>query len=321
MQRARVGVIGLGTIGATHVAALRQVGVTDISGADLSAEARDRARDSVSRVFEDYREMIDASDLDGVVIATPPRTHRDIAAFALRQGIGVLCEKPLAVTLADGRAIAAEVRQARGPFQVGFCHRFQPQVRALRSLVVAGDIGEPLFINVSFVHGLTQEGREWITDPRQSGGGVLFDSGSHAIDLFRYLAGEVDAALGLTAPSGTDHAEDASVVCLKSGDVLGTVVLSWKAAQWHGLVEVIGSTGRARVEYAGDRVSLSTRTGEQRWRAVSTPRGSRFVAQMRHFLACLRRAEPPQVTVQDGLEATRIVLEVYSGARAQDPLD
>jgi predicted dehydrogenase len=315
MQRARVGVIGLGTIGATHLAALRQVGMTEISGADLSAEARDRARASVNHVFGDYREMMATSDLDGVVIATPPRTHRDIALFALSEGIGVLCEKPLAVTLADCRAIVDAVSHARGPFQMGFCHRFQPQVRALRSLVIAGDIGEPVLINISFVHSLTQDGREWITDPRQAGGGVLFDSGSHAIDLFRYLAGEVDDAYGLTAPPAADRVEDASVVSLRSGDVLGTLALSWKVPRWQGLVEVVGSAGQARVEYAGDRVSLSTRTGEERWRAISTPRGSRFVAQMRHFLASLRGDEPPQVTVHDGLEATRIVLDVYAGRR------
>jgi predicted dehydrogenase len=312
----RIGVIGLGTIGQTHLVALRQLGVKQVFGADPSRLARERAQDLAARCFADYREMLSAVDLDGVVVATPPRTHPEIATAALDAGLGVLCEKPLAVTIEDCEAMSTTVAGARGPFQVGFCHRFQPQVRSLRDLLGSGTIGRPVMVNISFTHGLTEQGRQWITDLDQAGGGVLFDSGSHAIDLFRYLVGDVDDVHGMTAVldsgSGSRRPEDTSVVCVRSGDVLGTIGLSWKTPPWQGLVELVGSTGRARVDYEGEHASLRIRTGDAPWRSIRTPRVSRFASQMRHFLACVRREEAPQASVRDGLEATRIVLDVYN---------
>jgi predicted dehydrogenase len=318
----RIGVIGLGTVGETHLAALRQVGGHQIFGADSSSTARERARGQVVRCFSDDTAMLSAVELDGVVVATPPRTHRNIAIAALAAGVGVLCEKPLALTLEDCQAIASAAASARGPFQVGFCHRFQPQVHALRTLLDSGAIGRLVLVNIAFVHGLTEQGREWITDAGQAGGGVLFDSGSHAIDLFRFLAGDIDEVHGLSAvldrAALPGRVEDTAVVSLRSADVLGTIALSWKTPPWQGMVEVIGSTGRARVDYDGDRVSFRLREGEAPWRSVRTPRTSRFVSQTRHFLACLRGDETPLATARDGLEATRAILQIYADARPVD---
>jgi UDP-N-acetylglucosamine 3-dehydrogenase len=307
----RIGVIGLGTVGATHLDALRELRVNEILGADPSAAARERARSSTARCFSDYRELLSTAGLDGVVIATPPRTHPAIAVAALEMELAVLCEKPLAITLADCEAIAKAVGSARAPFQVGFCHRFQPQVEALHGLIQSGPIGDPVLVSIAFVHGLTEEGRRWITDPEQAGGGVLFDSGSHAIDLFRYLVGDIDEVHGLTGMLEPGRVEDASIACLRSSAVLGTISLSWKTPPWQGLVEVIGTHGRARVEYDGERANLRMRTGDSSWRTVRTPRVSRFVSQMRHFLACIRGDETPRAGVGDGLEATRAVLRIY----------
>ncbi len=312
----RIGVIGLGTIGQTHLAALRKLRVDEILGADMSSAARERARPSTARCLADYRDLLETDGLDGVVIATPPRTHRDIALAALEAGVGVLCEKPLAITLADCAAVSDAANTAQSPFQVGFCHRFQPQVDALLGLIRSGSIGDPVLVNIGFVHGLTEEGRQWIIDPDQAGGGVLFDSGSHAIDLFRYLIGDIDDIHGLTGVLASGPVEDASVVCLRSGHVLGTISLSWKTPPWQGLVEVIGTAARARVEYDGERVHLRARIGDAPWRAVRTPNVSRFVAQMRQFLACVRGADTPRATVRDGLEATRAVLRIYEATIA-----
>jgi predicted dehydrogenase len=304
----RVGVIGLGTIGQTHLAALRHLGVAWIYGADPSAAARERAAAIVSRAFADYREMLSGAELDAVIVATPPRTHREISLAALQAGVAVLCEKPLALTLEECEAVADAAAGSHRPFLVGFCHRFQPQVRALKDLLDAGALGQPVLATISFTHGLTEQGREWIVDPTLAGGGVLFDSGSHAIDLFRYLVGELDDVGGLTVG---DLVEDVCIACLRSDGVLGTIALSWKTPPWHGAIEVIGSAARARVEYDDDRVRLLTRANGAPWKSVRTSREDRFVAELRHFLACVRGEEAPLTSARDGLEATRAILRIY----------
>jgi predicted dehydrogenase len=308
----RIGVIGLGTIGLTHLAALRHLGVSVILGADPSAAARNRASAYTSRCFVDYGHMMSSTELDGVIIATPPRTHCEIALATLAAGVGVLCEKPLGLTLEECETIASATESSRGPFLVGFCHRFQPQVRALRKLIDREVLGQVVLANISFAHGLTEHGREWIVDPEQSGGGVLFDSGSHAIDLFRYLIGDLDDVGGVTAGAGID---DTCICVLRSGKTLGALTLSWKTPPWLGLVEVVGTEGRARVEYDGDRVRLKTRALDGDWRGVRTSREDRFVRQIRHFLTCLRGEEAPLANARDGLAATSAILRIYADQR------
>ena len=308
----RIGVIGLGTIGQTHIDAARQMGV-HVLGADPSATARERANIPPEWRFADYQEMLADAQLDGVVIATPPRSHREVALQAISANVGVLCEKPLALTLADCEAIRASARQMGRHFQVGFCHRFQPQVRALEKLTSSGALGDVILVDISFTHGLSVEGREWITNRSSAGGGVLFDSGCHAIDLFRYLVGAVDDARALTSATPST-VEDTAVVCLRAGSVLGTIGLSWSTPPWHGSIEVVGTAGRARVDYTDDRVMLRTRRADEPWRFVRTSGVSRFVAQMQHFVACLSGEAAPNrfATADDGVEATRLILRLYS---------
>ena len=172
----------------------------------------------------------------------------------------------------------------------------------------------PGLVAIAFTHGLTEQGREWITDPDQAGGGVLFDSGSHAIDLFRYLVGDLEEGCGLTVGE-RPSVEDYCVVGLRSGSVLGSVVLSWKTPPWHGLIEVVGTEGRARVEYDSERVTLRTRAVHGGWHSVRVARKDRFVAQMRHFLACIRGSEAPLTGARDGLEVTRAILRIYAERR------
>ena len=168
-----------------------------------------------------------------------------------------------------------------------------------------------MLVNIAFTHGLTEAGREWIVDRDCAGGGVLFDSGSHAIDLVRFLVGDIDQVGGFTSSAVTAQVEDQCVSCLRSGDVLATLSLSWKTPPWQGVVEVVGSSGRARVDYEGDRVQLRTRAPGGAWRSVRTSRASRFDVQMRHFLACIRGSENPLASARDGLEATRTILQIY----------
>jgi predicted dehydrogenase len=310
----RIGVVGLGTIGRVHLEALGASGITHTFGADPSPIARVGAEATFGTVaFADLREMLQTTDLDGVVVATPPRTHRDIVIAALELGVGVLCEKPMALTIEDCEAIGLAAERSGRPLLVGFCHRFQPEIHALRELAQTGALGTPVLFNATFMHGLG-EGREWLRDRRESGGGVLIDSGSHAIDLFRYLAGEIDAVLGFTSVidgSGANDVEDATTLALRAGPTLGAIQLSWKSPPWEGRVELVGTAARAIVAYDGDDVTLRFREPSSDWVVVPTHKQSRFGLQMEHFLACLRGEATPTATARDGLEATKAWLHVY----------
>ena len=114
----------------------------------LLASAPGRTR---SRCLADYRDLLETAGLDGVVIATPPRTHRDIALAALAAGARRAVRKAARTDAGRLRSHRRRRRERRGPFQVGFCHRFQPQVQALLGLIRSGSIGDRSWSTSAFV--------------------------------------------------------------------------------------------------------------------------------------------------------------------------
>jgi hypothetical protein len=152
MSRVRVGVIGCGMVAqAEHLQNLLQLSDRfEIAAlADPSAIVRDAMtlRYSVSRVYADYRELLDAGNLDAVVISAPAATHAEIAVAALDAGVHVFVEKPLCITLADADRIIAAGDRAERVVQVGYMKRFDPAwERMLAEL--PGSAGELRYIRV-----------------------------------------------------------------------------------------------------------------------------------------------------------------------------
>jgi Oxidoreductase family, NAD-binding Rossmann fold len=131
MNRVRVGVIGCGMVAqAEHLPNLLQLSDRfEIAAlADPSAKVRDAMalRYSVSRVYPDFRELLDAGHLDAVVISAPAATHAEVAVEALDAGVHVFVEKPLCITLADADRIIATRDHAERVVQVGYMKRFDP---------------------------------------------------------------------------------------------------------------------------------------------------------------------------------------------------
>jgi predicted dehydrogenase len=150
----------------------------------------------VPRHYTDYRKMIEAERPDFVDVITPPETHREMCRFAAERGVHVICQKPLAPTFAEATAIVEEMRAAGVRFMVHENWRFQPWHREIRRLLDAGAVGERL-------HSLAfrmRMGDGWGDDaylarqpyfrdyPRL----LVYETGVHFIDTYRYLAGRVE---------------------------------------------------------------------------------------------------------------------------------
>ncbi|QZN87493.1 Gfo/Idh/MocA family protein [Cellulomonas sp. C5510] len=143
-----------------------------------------------------WRELVDRDDVDLVDICTPGSTHAEIAVAALEAGKHVLCEKPLANTVAEAEVMvaAAEAAAARGVrSMVGYTYRRVPAVQLARTLVEQGRIGTIRHVRVQYL-------QDWLTDPEAplswrldkeaAGSGALGDIASHAVDLAQYVTGE-----------------------------------------------------------------------------------------------------------------------------------
>jgi predicted dehydrogenase len=201
-----VGMIGYAFMGAAHSQGWRTVGhVFDLPRRPILAAVCGRDGEAVRAMADrqgwaaaetDWRALIARDDVDLVDICSPGDTHAEIAIAALEAGKHVLCEKPLANTVAEAEAMveAAEAAEQRGQLaMVGFNYRRVPATSLARSMVAEGRLGALRHVRVTYL-------QDWLVDPEfpltwrlrkeVAGSGALGDLGAHIIDLAQYLAGE-----------------------------------------------------------------------------------------------------------------------------------
>jgi predicted dehydrogenase len=162
---------------------------------DPVATALDDAGDEagIEARYTDYREVLARDDIDVVTIATPNSLHEPIAVAALAAGKHVLCEKPLALSLAGARRMAAAARDAGRATAVNYRYRWIPSARYLKELLESGEVGEvrQVFMNYFNAQVLDPSAPIRWRQTRAEGGGVLADIGSHLIDLALWLLGPI----------------------------------------------------------------------------------------------------------------------------------
>ncbi|MGW0540426.1 Gfo/Idh/MocA family protein [Streptomyces griseoincarnatus] len=202
----RIGMVGYAFMGAAHSQGWRTVGrvfdlplrpeMAVICGRDADAVRAAADRHGWAEAETDWRALVERDDIDLVDICTPGDSHAEIALAALAAGKHVLCEKPLANTVAEAEAMARAAQEARDRGQaamVGFNYRRVPATALARRMVEEGRIGALRHVRVVYL-------QDWLVDPQfpltwrlrreQAGSGSLGDLGAHIVDLAQYLAGE-----------------------------------------------------------------------------------------------------------------------------------
>jgi len=316
----RVALVGAGGIGKTHLGAWKSV--PDAKVVAIVDADRGRAQEAAAAIsgpaFEDVGEMLKSVRPDAVDTCTPPSAHRAPAEAALAAGCHVICEKPLAQSPGEARAIVAAAESSGKLLMTAFCHRFHPPVAKLKELIAAGELGDVRMFRNRFAGPFSGVENTWFSMPTVSGGGCLMDTSVHSVDLFRFLVGEVTRAQGAMTtvlPALAGRAEDTAAMLLtaESGAV-GTIEASWALQAGVNVVEVYGTRGVAFIHY-WDGFQSRYKTEAMAGFEPLPEEGDRFVGELTHFAnAALGRAELA-VTGRDGLRAVEIVHEAYASAR------
>jgi predicted dehydrogenase len=165
------------------------------------AEAEQFAKEyRAEQVFTDYHDLWKLPGLDAVSIAIPNYLHAAVTIEALEHGLHVLCEKPLATELADGRKMVETAERVGKRLMIGMSQRFRPQSFALHGMVERGELGEIYYARttwirrrgmpvIHFAPGGSMGRGKWFVNRQQAGGGALFDIGVHMFDLTWWLMG------------------------------------------------------------------------------------------------------------------------------------
>lgn len=136
--------------------------------------------------YTDYIEMLENSECDAVIIATPTSTHKQVAIDCLKHKKDILVEKPLARTFKEAKPITDAAKRYRKKLMVGMNLRFRPDAMILKSLLSSGEIGEPFYIKCGWIRRQSSTGK-WFTQLEESGGGVIIDLGILLLDLSLWL--------------------------------------------------------------------------------------------------------------------------------------
>jgi myo-inositol 2-dehydrogenase / D-chiro-inositol 1-dehydrogenase len=292
----RVGVIGTGAIGAEHARRL----ATSVDGATVSVVADAdpaTAIDVVSRlgsarVAEDGFELIEAPDVDAVLIAATVDTHVAFAMAAIDAGKPVFCEKPLAPTAGECVTVVdAEVSAGRRLVTMGFMRRRDPGYLELKATLDEGLIGEPLILHN--IH-RNPSVAPWFTRAM-----TMTDSIVHEIDITRWVLGEEIVAVQVIEPKRSpaaprDLQDPQFAVFTTESGILSTVEFFGSAGYGYDVrCELVGTTGTAALD-ADVTPDYHARFGPA------------YQAELEAWIEGLARGEIVGPTAWDGYAATRV---------------
>lgn len=190
MSTLSVGFIGAGGIARSHTKALQELGNVEFAAfCDIVKEkAESYSQEYGGEVYTDYTRMLEGTEMDAVYICLPPFAHSDEVQVAAENGIHVFIQKPIALDMELANKMVSAVRKAGVKSQVGYQLRFGKGVQRARELIEGGDLGPITMALARYICNFV--GGSWWKDPSKSGGQIVEQS-THAVDLLRYLCGDV----------------------------------------------------------------------------------------------------------------------------------
>ena len=297
-------------------------GIWDADPARARAAA-ERASTRAVPLVEDLLSMV-----DGVVITSPNADHRELTERAAAAGVDVLCDKPLAVTVADAEAMVAACDHAGVRLMTAFPMRFSPAIRSLESSVRSGALGSIVCLEGVNTGRMPDTLAPWFVDPARSGGGALMDHVVHLADLYRWILRdevvEVYAVANRILQERFDRVETGGLVMLRfASGAFATIDCSWSKPRsyptWGGLaIDAIGTAGAIRVDAFRQRLAIYGGPGTD----VAWPSWGPDEDQgtLDEFVAVVAERRAPAVSGVDGLRAVEIVAAAYRSIETGAPV-
>ncbi|MFQ5857904.1 MAG: Gfo/Idh/MocA family protein, partial [Anaerolineae bacterium] len=320
----RVGLIGCGNIGVgghapayARIPEARLIAVCD----KVPERAKAVAAEAGVEPFQDYRSLLARDDIDMVDLCVPTDQHARLAIDALRAGKHVLCEKPMACTLAEADAMIEAARQTGRKLMIGHVRRFDHRYAAIKAAIDAGDVGRPVYIRRAERQWLPFSADAWYWHP--GAGGVILDIGVHIADLFRWYFAQnpisvyaIGRQVRETARKA-DSFDHALITYHFPGGAVGLAEASWAyppkfGSGLYASLDVVGTGGK--VQYS-DRDSnpmlvFDAESGAELpryFRFMSTTEYA-FQAEIEHFVQCIVDDRSPAISPEDARAALEMVL-------------
>jgi predicted dehydrogenase len=309
----RVGVVGCGYWGSNYVRILSSLNIGEVVAIDANREilAATATAYPSARPCSDLETAL--SYVDALIISSPPHTHSELAAVALRKGKHVLIEKPMALSVTDSLSVIGAAKNSKSVLMVGHTFEFNAAVRELKQRLVAGELGRITRINSARLKG-----------PYRSDVSVVWDMVPHDISIMNYLLNSVPstATAWASSNSSTGIADLAYIKLdyLELG-VTGYIHSSWLGFKKVREVTVVGSKKvavhddtmkkrlhlfervDAREDFPGQLLSYGSGPIDSPSIKFEEP----LLVQVEHFIRCIENGTPPQTDGANGLSVVAVL--------------
>jgi predicted dehydrogenase len=305
----RAAIAGLGRWGRSFVESIRSSErIRFVHGVETAAEtgsesARRLASEHGFVLSDNLAQVLRDPEIDAVVLATPHSLHREQVIACANAGKPVFCEKPLALSLADARAMIEACKGAGVVLGVGHNRRFWPAIRELKRIVAGGELGELLHVEG---HNSNENSNRvldgWRLSPEESPGGGLTGAGLHVLDTFTHLLGPVrrvraQRLMRKPEPAPLDTVSAIYEFANGASGVLATV----RATPFYWRIHVFGTTGSAEV--LGETAIVLHRAGAKPQTVNLAPADS-LLAELEAFADAIRGRTPFPITHAQMLDTT-----------------
>jgi predicted dehydrogenase len=317
-RRVRLGIVGTGAISHAYAEAVKGLESVDLVSACDTDAAAARRFEAVAgcSTHSSLRAMLAGERLDAVVVCTPPATHEAMASEALECGTHVLCEKPLAIDVESADRMAIRAIRNNVLLTMASKFRFVDDVRAARDLAAGGIIGEVVLIENAFTSSVNMS-RRWNSDPAISGGGVLIDNGTHAVDILRFFLGQLrDVKVFEGKRLQTPRVEDTvRLFARNESGVIGTSDLSWSInKELDTFLRIYGTEGTILVGWKESKYRLRS---SSEWTVFGTgyDKVDAFRKQLANFTDAIRGEADLAVTMADAVASIEVIAAAYEALR------
>lgn len=325
MEKVKIGVIGLGGVAQlVHLPNLSKIQNAELTAvAEINKNRLQTIGDkfNVKQRFNNYQDMIDKSDIEAVIVATPTSTHKEIAIDCLNAGKDVLVEKPLARTFNEAKQIVDAAKKSKRKLMVGMNLRYRPDTMLLRSFLNSDEIGDPFYIKCGWIRKQSSS-EKWFTKKEESGGGVIIDLGVHILDLALWLM-DYPEVLSVSAQNFfhyTKNVEDTSICCVKcKNSSVISMEVSWSlpVEKDHFYLDVFGTKGsfssnpfRLLKKVENDYINLTPALPDN----PTVLFKKSYLNELKSFLGAIKGLNPVFSPGEEAMQRMKIIEAMYESA-------
>ena len=314
MNKLKFALIGTGGIAQTYAQAFQQstccrlVAVADVREEAAKAFAEPFGANS----FSDYRSLAENTEIDAVIVATPPNSHPEIATYFMLRGVHVLCEKPLCLSVAEARQMIETAETSDVTFTMATKFRYCTDVVKAKAIIASGVLGEIVQFENAFTAKVDMS-RRWNSNREIAGGGVLIDNGTHSVDIIRYFLGAIREVLAVET-SGTQNLavdENVKLLARTAHGVVASVDLTWGInKELPNFISVYGTNGTLHIGWRESKYKLNSSPD---WTVFGTgyDKVQAFRAKIENFRNAILGKEQLLINPDDALASVEAIEAAY----------